>query len=149
IKVAELFSKLMVEVLGYKKFCAGGGDVGSGITKALASNHSENVEAVHLTDVGYDFINNDPNTMTEEEQKFAQFVQQWWFTEGSYAMVQMTKPQSLAYGLTDSPVGLAAWILNFGSTGATPEQIEKAFGGRDELISNIMIYWVTQTIASS
>lgn len=148
-QVADIFAKLMTDVLGYKKFFAAGGDVGANVTKALASKHADKVEAVHLTDVGYDFINNDPSTMTEDEKKFAQFVQQWWFSEGAYAMVQMTKPQSLAYGLADSPVGLAAWILNFGSAGAQPEIIEKAFGGKDELLTNIMIYWVTQTIASS
>jgi len=91
----------------------------------------------------------DPATMTEGEKQFAQFVQQWWYSEGAYAMVQGTKPQSLAYGLNDSPVGLAGWIISMVNAGATPELIEQAFGGRDELLTNIMIYWITQTIASS
>lgn len=148
-EVADLFARLMTEHLGYEKFYAAGGDVGSGVVKALASKYEDKVAGVHLTDVGYEYIREDPSTMTEEEQQFAGFVQQWWFTEGAYAMIQMTKPQSLAYGLNDSPAGLAAWIINFGTAGAPPEILEQAFGGRDELLTNIMIYWVTQTIASS
>jgi pimeloyl-ACP methyl ester carboxylesterase len=91
----------------------------------------------------------DQTTMTEAEKQFAQFVQQWWFAEGAYAMVQATKPQSLAYGLNDSPVGLAGWILSMINAGAAPDIIEQAFGGKDELLTNIMIYWVTQTAGSS
>ena len=64
-------------------------------------------------------------------------------------MVHATKPQSLAYGLNDSPTGLAAWIVSFGNAGAPAEILEEAFGGRDALLTNIMIYWVTQTVATS
>ncbi|MGG1922775.1 MULTISPECIES: epoxide hydrolase family protein [Chryseobacterium] len=148
-KVADLWKQLMTEVLGYEKFCAAGGDIGMGVVKALTSKYPEALEAVHLTDVGYPTGQEDPATMSEEEQKFAQFVQQWWYSEGAYAMVQSTKPQSLAYGLNDSPVGLAGWIISFINAGAPPEMIETAFGGKDELLTNIMIYWVTQTIGSS
>ncbi len=64
-------------------------------------------------------------------------------------MVQSTKPQSIAYGLNDSPIGLAAWIISFVNAGTPPEMIETACGGKDEMLTNIMIYWVTQTIGSS
>jgi len=147
--VADLWKVLMTENLGYHKFYAAGGDVGMSVTKALASKYPEVVAGVHFTDVGYPMGQEDPNTMTEAEKQFAQFVQQWWYSEGAYAMVQSTKPQSLAYGLNDSPAALAAWILSFGNAGASPEILEKAFGGRDELLTNIMIYWVTQTIGTS
>jgi pimeloyl-ACP methyl ester carboxylesterase len=147
--VADLWKKLMTDVLGYKTFLAAGGDVGSSITKSLALRHPNFVEAIHLTDVGYPTGQEDFSTMTKEEQEFAGYVQGWWFKEGAYSMVQMTKPQSLAYSLNDSPAGWAAWVLSFGSAGAPPELIEKAFGGKDELLTNIMIYWVTQTIGSS
>lgn len=147
--VADLWKKLMTEILGYEKFCAAGGDVGMGVTKALASKYADVVEAVHFTDIGYPMGQEDPSTMTEEERQFAQFVQQWWYSEGAYAMVHSTKPQSLAYGLNDSPIGLAAWILSFGNAGAPPELIENAFGGKNEMLTNMMIYWVTQTIGTS
>ncbi|WAC13164.1 epoxide hydrolase family protein [Dyadobacter pollutisoli] len=147
--VADLWTVLMTENLGYEKFYAAGGDVGMSVVKALASKYPEVVAGVHFTDVGYPMGQEDPGTMTENETQFAQFVQQWWYSEGAYAMVHATKPQSIAYGLNDSPVGLAAWILSFGNAGAPYEIIEEAFGGKDELLTNIMIYWTTQTIATS
>lgn len=147
--VADLWKKLMTENLGYSKFYAAGGDVGMGVTKALASKYPDVVAGVHFTDLGYPMGQEDPTTMTEDEKQFAQFVQQWWYSEGAYAMVQATKPQSLAYGLNESPIGLAAWILSFGAAGAKPDILETAFGGKDEMLTNIMIYWFTQTIATS
>lgn len=147
--VADLWKTLMTENLGYTKFYAAGGDVGMGVTKALASKYPDVVAGVHFTDIGYPMGQEDANTMTDDEKKFAQFVQQWWYSEGAYAIVQATKPQSIAYGLNDSPAALAAWTLSFGNAGASPEILEKAFGGRDELLTNLMIYWTTQTIATS
>lgn len=147
--VADLWKELMTGNLGYEKFYAAGGDMGMGVTKALASKYPDVVAGVHFTDVGYPMGQEGPATMSEAERQFAQFVQQWWYSEGAYSMVQATKPQSLAYGLNDSPAGLAAWIISFGNAGASPEILEAAFGGRDELLTNIMIYWTTQTIATS
>ena len=147
-RVANLWAKLMTEVLGYEHFAAAGGDVGSMVTKALALQHPNVVTAIHLTDVGYPTGMEDPATLSEAERQFAGFIQQWWFTEGAYAMIQSTKPQSLAYGLNDSPVGLAAWIMSFICIGTTGEEIEKRFS-RDELLTNIMIYWLTETAGSS
>ncbi len=147
--VADLWKVLMTENLGYDKFYAAGGDVGMNVTKALASKYPEVVAGVHFTDVGYPMGQEDPATMSEAEKQFAGFVQQWWYAEGAYAMVHATKPQSLAYGLNDSPVALAGWILSFINSGAPAEIIEQAFGGRDELLTNIMIYWVTQSVGTS
>ncbi len=139
----------MTENLGYSKFYAAGGDVGANVTKVLASKYPEAVTGAHFTDIGYPTGQEDFSTMSEAEKQFAQFVQQWWYSEEAYAMVQATKPQSLAYGLNESPVGLAAWIVSFGTAGANPEQLENAFGGKDEMLTNIMIYWFSQTIATS
>ena len=147
--IANLWAGLMTDTLGYKRFAAAGGDVGSNVTKALALQHSGVVSAIHLTDVGYPTGKEDFSTMTEAEQQFAGFIQGWWFMEGAYAMLQMTKPQSIAFGLNDSPVGLAAWMLSFVNTGAKDNLIEEAFGGRDELLTNLMIYWVTETAGSA
>ncbi|MBC8161183.1 MAG: epoxide hydrolase [Roseiflexaceae bacterium] len=147
--VADTWAKLMTDVLGYTRFAAGGGDVGSGVTMALALQHPDVVSAIHLTDVGYSTGQEDGSTMSEAEQQFAGFIERWWFMEGAYAALQMTKPQSLAFGLNDSPVGWAAWVLSFINTGAQDNLVEAAFGGRDELLTNIMIYWATQTAGSS
>jgi pimeloyl-ACP methyl ester carboxylesterase len=109
--VADLWAKLMVESLGYKKFTAAGGDLGSGVTKFLALNHSDIVTSIHLTDVGFPTGQEDFSAMSEAERQFASFNQRWLFTEGAYIMIQTTKPQTLGYGLNDSPAGLASWII--------------------------------------
>jgi len=147
--VAGLWAKLMTDVLGYQRFAAAGGDIGSNVTKALARQHPELLTAIHLVDVGYPSGQEDFSTMTQAEREFAAFSQRWWFTEGAYNMLQSTKPQTLAYGLNDSPVGLASWIVSFVDSGAQDHQVEEAFGGRDELLTNIMIYWATQTAGSA
>jgi pimeloyl-ACP methyl ester carboxylesterase len=147
--VADLWARLMAETLGYERFAAAGGDIGSGVTMELALRHPERVSAIHVTDVGYPSGQEENPPLSAAEQQFAGFVQNWWFAEGAYAMLHMTKPQSLAVGLNDSPAGLLAWILSFVNTGAEANQAEAAFGGRDALLTNATIYWVTQTIGSS
>lgn len=146
--MADVMAALMGE-LGYTKYGAVGSDVGSGVAKGLAAKFPEGVSGIHLTDVGYPTGQEDPATMSQAEREFAAFIQQWWYTQGGYAMVQGTKPQSVALGLNDSPVGLAAWILSFIDTGSKDHRVEEAFGGRDELLTNITIYWVTQTANSA
>lgn len=145
--IADLWVKLMIEVLGYETFAAAGGDHGTLVTKSLARNHPDVVTAIHLTDVGYPDGSTDISKLTPAEQEFAAFIQQWWMKEGAFNMVQSTKPQGLAYGLNDSPIGLAAWILSF-FRGSTTVDLEERFS-KDEMLTNIMIYWVTETIGSS
>jgi pimeloyl-ACP methyl ester carboxylesterase len=147
--VAELWAKLMTEVLGYERFAAVGGDIGTNVTKALARQHPDLLTAIYLTDVGYPTGQEDFSTMTQAEQEYVAFTQRWWFTEGAYNMMHSTKPQTIAYALNDSPVGLAAWILSFIDTGADNHRVEAAFGGRDDLLTNITIYWATQTAGSA
>lgn len=146
--VGDLFVKLMTDVLGYNRFVSAGGDQGSLITKALAASHPDRLLGIHLTDVGYPDDTTDLSALSPAEKEFAGYIQKWWMTEGAYNMVQSTKPQTLSYGLNDSPGGLAAWIMSFICIGTTGEAIEKRIE-RDELLTNIMIYWITQTINSS
>lgn len=145
---AEVMARLMAD-LGYTRYAAAGGDIGSGVAMALAVMHPAAVVGIHLTDVGYPTGQEDFSTMSEAERTFAGFIQQWWYTEGAYAMVQGTKPQTVAQGLNDSPAGLAAWIVSFIDTGAKDHRVEEAFGSRDELLTNITIYWVTETVNSA
>jgi pimeloyl-ACP methyl ester carboxylesterase len=144
---AELLWKLMTEILGYKKFMVAGGDGGSPIAQVIAIDHPESVMGIYLTDLGWHASSVDPTGLTDKEQHYLKASQKSFMKQGAYAMLQTTKPQTLAYNLTDSPVGLASWILDrfhFWSDG----EIEKSFS-KDELLTNIMIYWVTGTIASS
>ena len=148
-KIVDLLAKLMKDVLGYTSFYAAGGDMGSGVTKLLATQHPKLVKAIHITDVDYPNGSEDTTKMTEAEKKFAAFIQGWWAEGGAYNLIQSTKPQTLGYGLNDSPVGLASWILEkFYAWSDNKGNIENSFT-KDELITNIMIYWVTQTINPS
>jgi len=146
---AEIFNKLMVEVLSYDHYFAAGGDMGSVIATSLANQFPQQVKAIHLTDVGYPDGSEDWSTMSPAEQQFGQTIQHWFFTEGAFNMIQSTKPQTLSYGLNDSPVGLAAWIIEkFNAWSDNGGDIENSFT-KDELLTNIMIYWISQTINSS
>jgi epoxide hydrolase len=145
---ADLFATLMTGFLGYPKFISAGGDGGAIITLSLAQNHSDLLRGIHLTDVGYPDHTTDFSTLSPAEMEFAGFIQQWFMQEGPFNMIRATKPQSLAYSMHDSPVGIAAWIMSFMKFGTTEETIETRFG-RDELLTNIMIYWLTETMGSS
>ena len=142
----------MTEELGYKKFAAGGGDIGSGITRYLAASHPELLVGIHVTDIG--IIRNiltvqDDAVLSDEERQYKVNAQRWIAQEGGYMALQATKPQTLAYGLSDSPVGLAAWIIEkFRAWSDCNGELTKRFSN-DELLTNIMIYWITNTISSS
>ncbi|MDD7793478.1 epoxide hydrolase family protein [Clostridium sp. 'White wine YQ'] len=151
-RVSELWAKLMTEKLGYNKFAAAGGDVGSGVTRYLALNHPELLIGIHLTDVGIIktlMTSQDNLDLLVEEAKYKKIASKWISEEGAYMSIQSTKPQTLAYGLSDSPVGLAAWIIEkFRAWSDCKGDLSKSFS-MDELLTNIMIYWITNTIGSS
>jgi pimeloyl-ACP methyl ester carboxylesterase len=148
-RAAGLWVKLMTDVLGYKRFAAAGGDFGSIVTQYLAADHPELLIGIHLTYIGYYASIPDPSELSEAEKRYLGALQQWSMREGGYYMIQGTKPQTLSYGLNDSPAGLAAWIAekfhSWTDSGATSERRIT----EDELLTNIMIYWVTETIGSS
>jgi pimeloyl-ACP methyl ester carboxylesterase len=148
-QTADLWAKLMKEVLGYEHFIAAGGDLGGAVTMSLANRYPDAVTAIYLTDVGYPNGSEDSSSMSAAEREYAGKCQQWWYTEGAYNALQSTKPQTLAIGLNDSPAGLAAWIIEkFYAWSDNKGDLETRFT-KDELLTNIMIYWVTQTIGSS
>jgi pimeloyl-ACP methyl ester carboxylesterase len=151
-RVSELWAKLMSEKLGYSKFAAAGGDVGSGVTRYLALNHPELLMGIHLTDVGIikDLMTSQDNAgLSDEELNYKKNAPKWISNEGAYMSIQSTKPLTLAYGLSDSPVGLAAWIIEkFREWSDCNGDLNQEYS-KDELLSNIMIYWITNTIGSS
>lgn len=148
-RIAELFSKLITEDLGYNKFVAHGGDWGAGISEQIALYHSESLLGIHLTDIPFEHGMNEPKDATSSEKKYFEATKKWQMTEGAYSMIQSTKPQTLAYGLNDSPVGLAAWIIEkFKSWSDNDGDIETCFT-KDELLTNLTIYWATETINSA
>ena len=152
LRTAELLSKLMTERLGYARYAVSGGDIGSRVTRLLALAHPEQVLGIHLTDIGFPreiaFPPDVPNP-SPAEGRFLGSVGMWFFQEGAYAALQTTKPQTISYALSDSPAGLAAWIVEkFRAWSDCDGEIEKSYT-KDELLTNIMIYWVTETLSSS
>jgi pimeloyl-ACP methyl ester carboxylesterase len=146
---ASLLFNLMTEVLGYSQFVIAGGDGGSPLAQTMAIDYPEIVKAIYITDPGWHTQGVDMATLSKKEKKYAEKGKQEFMKQGAYAMVQTTKPQTLAYALNDSPAALASWILDrfyFWCDG--DGDIEKSFT-KDELLTNIMIYWSTQTIGSS
>lgn len=147
-KVADIFAELMGTVLGHERFIVAGGDLGAVIAMALTQRHPEMLLGSHLTDVGYPDQTTDFSVLSGAEQAYAGAIQQWFFTHGAFNLAQATKPQSLAFAMNDSPVGLAAWIMSFMAGMGIGDEADARFG-RDELLTNIMIYWLTETAASS
>jgi pimeloyl-ACP methyl ester carboxylesterase len=149
-RIAGLFARLMRDELGYSTFISHGGDWGSSITEQLAIHHPELLLGIHLTDVPYRYLFSlKPELLTPAENKWLQAGRQWQMQEGAYALLQGTKPQTLAYGVNDSPVGLAALIIEkFYAWTDHRGCLEEIFT-RDELLTNLTIYWVTQTASSA
>jgi microsomal epoxide hydrolase len=148
-KVADLWAILMTQRLGYTRFAAHGGDWGSTVTEHLARSHSDAVIGIHITDVPFFHLFEKPKNLTAKEQKLIEQTQQWTQKQGSYALIQGSKPQTLSYGLNDSPVGLAAWIVDkFRDWSDCDGDVESSFT-KDQLLTNITLYWVTETIGSS
>ncbi|WP_058304461.1 epoxide hydrolase family protein [Gorillibacterium timonense] len=151
-QVSEMWATLMTKELGYEKFAAAGGDIGSGVTRYLAYNHPELLYGIHLTDIGIirDLLApHGQGELSEEELHYKKKASEWISQEGGYMSIQSTRPQTLAYGLSDSPAGLAGWILEkFRAWSDCGGDLQQSYT-EDELITHIMVYWLTNTIGSS
>jgi pimeloyl-ACP methyl ester carboxylesterase len=146
---AGLLFRLMTEVLGYDKFVIAGGDGGSPMAQVMAIDYPESVVSIYLTDLGWNNSDVDQALLSQNEKNYQEESRKIFMKQSAYAMLQTTKPQTLSYSLNDSPAGLASWILDrFYFWCDCNDDIEKSFS-KDELLTNIMIYWVTQTISSS
>jgi pimeloyl-ACP methyl ester carboxylesterase len=149
-RIAGLMNKLMVDVLGYKRYGARGSDLGGVTIDQLGRLYPDSIIGAHLTQIivaGAPPA--PPENATQAERDFLAASVVVSNTEIGYARVHSTKPQTLAYGLTDSPAGLAAWIIEkYRTWGDTGGNIESRFN-RDFLLTTLTTYWLTQTIAPS
>jgi pimeloyl-ACP methyl ester carboxylesterase len=149
-RVAELWTGLMNE-LGYRQFAAQGGDLGAGVSTALGLRHPDRIMALHLNFIpgSYRPFLEPDEKLTSAEEEFFKLRGRWADERGAYSHVQGTRPQTAAYGLNDSPAGLAAWILEkFREWSDCGGDVYRRFTA-DELLANLMLYWMTQTIHSS
>lgn len=147
---ADLWHKLMIK-LGYNKYALQGGDIGAGISIKIAQKYPENIIGLHLNYISdsYEPYLKENNNTTTDIIKFRKHLKEWNEQEGAYSTIQSTKPLSLAYGLNDSPIGLCSWIIEkFNAWSDNNGNIENSFT-KQELLANVTLYWLTQTIHSS
>jgi microsomal epoxide hydrolase len=141
----------LMERLGYGRYGCQGGDWGAQISSLTAIAHPERVAGLHLNFiVGRPADPADPTAgLTPEEVDYLDWKRDYDANESAYQVIQGTKPQSLAYGMTDSPAGLAAWIVEKFRTWSDCDGDPDRAYSKDRLLENIMLYWVTGTINSS
>jgi pimeloyl-ACP methyl ester carboxylesterase len=149
VEIADAFAALMTDVLGYGRFAAQGGDWGAFITSYLGAAHADRLVGIHVNLLGIQRNVQPTANATPEEKTYFAELEQWLREETGYGWIQGTKPQTLAYGLTDSPVGLAAWVVEkFRTWSDCGGDVDRRFT-KDVLLTNIMLYWVTGAIGSS
>jgi pimeloyl-ACP methyl ester carboxylesterase len=149
-RVAEIWAELM-GALGYKRFAAQGGDLGAGVTTALGLRHGHRVIGIHLNYIPGSYRPHRPQgePPAASEERFLAGAAGWFDENGAYAHLQGTRPNTPAYALNDSPAGLAAWIVEkFREWSDCEGDIYRSFT-HDELLANITLYWMTETISSS
>src|SRR5262245_10759963 len=149
-RIAALWVELMAG-LGYPRFGAQGGDWGAMVSTYLGANHATQVVGIHLNMV-IAFPPDPANPvagLSQDEVVDLMHAQQFLKDETGYQRIQGTKPQTLAYALNDSPAGLAAWIVEkFRTWSDCDGDVERRFT-KDELLTDVMLYWVTETANSS
>ena len=146
IGVSDLWARLM-DRLGYPRFGAAGGDIGASVVRWLALDHPDRVAAVHRTDAVR--MDVDPEILTEEERVWLTKGERWGEEEGAYGAMQSTKPQTAAVGLSDSPAGLAAWIVEKLHAWSDHRPDGTSLITRDAMLTDVTVYWLTGTIGSS
>jgi pimeloyl-ACP methyl ester carboxylesterase len=136
-------------VLGYERFGAHGGDIGAMVTNRLALEHPERLVGIHVTRPADPDVGPGAAPLTKAEQALLPARARWHEDEGGYVHLQRTRPQTLALGLADSPVGLAAWIVEkWRAWSDCDGEVERRFT-KDQLLTTVVLYWVTGTIGSS
>jgi pimeloyl-ACP methyl ester carboxylesterase len=155
-RIADLWHRLMTEVLGYERYAAEAGDWGSFVTSRLALQHADSVTGIHLTMLPLrpSLKHESQPPVSEEEAHWIATMQKWWRQEEGYRSIQSTKPMALAFGVMDSPAGLAGWLADkyyrLGDTDKTDTM--KGMIQRfpfDVILTQFSIYWFTGTINSA
>jgi pimeloyl-ACP methyl ester carboxylesterase len=147
--IADCFVALMTDVLGYQRFGAQGGDWGSFVTARLGYAYPERLSGIHLNMMPVRRDLKMVSSPTPDESRYLEELQVWLKEETGYQWIQGTRPQTLAFALTDSPAGLAAWIVEkFRAWSDCRGDVEAVFS-RDHLLANIGLYWFTGAIGSS
>jgi len=153
VRTADIWRVLMRDVLGYQKFAAQGGDFGAYVTAQIGHKYAADVFGIHVHLIGpLGMIRGnmpDDSVFAAEEKHWIATNAHFFAVEGGYSNLQGTKPQTLAYGLNDSPAGLAAWLLEkrrrWSDCGG---DVETRFS-KDDLLTNFTLYWATESFGTS
>ena len=149
-EMADCVAALMHDVLGFSRFGAQGGDWGAAVTSRLGYAYADRLFGIHINLMMA--AGRDPSAFpnpTEEERLYLSELAHWTREEMGYQWIQGTRPQTLAFGLTDSPAGLAAWIVEkFRAWSDCGGDVESAIS-RDRMLADISLYWFTKAIGSS
>jgi pimeloyl-ACP methyl ester carboxylesterase len=146
-KIAAAWEQLMLR-LGYDRFGAQGGDWGSMVTSAIGAHHTDHVAGIHVN-MPLVIPTTPPDEMTPAEQSAVAGLEHYMSWDHGYSTQQSTRPQTVGYGLADSPVGQMAWIVEkfWSWTDCDGDPLNAL--SVDELLDNVMVYWLTDTAASS
>jgi epoxide hydrolase len=153
-RVAGAFAELMRR-LGYARYGAQGGDVGAGISPDLGRVDPDHVVGVHVNAATVGFMPFPPlpeaelAELTDAEKARVERIAAFMSDEFGYAQIQSTRPQTLSYGLTDSPAGQLAWIVEKFQGWTHGSQVPEDAVDRDHMLTNVMLYWLTRTAGSS
>jgi pimeloyl-ACP methyl ester carboxylesterase len=147
--VAEMCHTLMTG-LGAERYGVHGADFGAGVATQLGLSHPDAVVGVHLSTAEMSpYVGPDTPPLSDAEQAYLTHRAEWDRTERGYSSVQSTRPQTLGYGLNDSPAGLAAWVLDTWRSWSDSDGDLVATFGRDALLTMLTIWWATGSITSS
>ena len=147
-RIAEAWNELMLG-LGYERYGAQGGDWGSTVTTALAQAHPESVAGIHVNMVNVGPDRETLNDLTAAERRALEAMEEHRRTGMGYSTQQSTRPQTLGYGLDDSPVGQAAWVVEKFWAWCDHDGTPDSALSRDQMLDDISLYWFTQTATSS
>ena len=142
-KMADILNSLMVKELNYKNYLAQGGDFGGAISTWLGYDHPKTCSAIHINIM---IVRHGDGPQTKEEKDWEVRFEKDQLMENGYRIQQATKPQTLSYAMMDSPIGVAAWIIEKmnGWSDIKSNDIESVYS-KDTLLKNIMVYLVTKT----
>ena len=142
-KMAAILNKLMIENLEYKDYLAQGGDWGATIANWIGYDHSKSCKAIHINCLT---MRHPDGLKSKQEEEWQKRFDKDQIMQDGYRTQQATKPQTLSYGMMDSPVGIAAWIIEkmYSWSDLKDDDIESVYS-KDTLLANIMVYIITKT----
>lgn len=145
-RVADLWHRLMTDVLGYDRYLTYGEDVGARVSDWIAAKYPESVAGLYATHAAFP-PKSRQNDLSEAEQQWIDWLNAKWARAGAYSQVQGTRPDILAVALHDSPAGLAAWVVEklLGWSGDDPDRDWSA----DDLLTTVSLYWFSHAIGTS